>query len=213
GELLPLDERRGAAGRDPGPPRHRPRRGGRSAERERPARPAGLARGTSDAGVPDAVREGGVLLGSRGEPGTPAAAGARGVGRLPLPAVAAPGAYPRPLPRLLRPRARAAVARRARGRPRAVDLSRRRPQGPPRAHFHRFYAPGRALPSLAALEPGPALWISPADAAARGVADGADIRVFNERGEMRCRALVAYRGPAHSVWMPDGWDGRNRPTA
>ena len=86
-------------------------------------------------------------------------------------------------------------------------------QGRTLSHFHGFYDHGRALPSLAALEPGPALWISPADAAARGVADGADIRVFNERGEMRCRALVTDRVPAHTVWMHDGWDGLNRLTA
>jgi len=86
-------------------------------------------------------------------------------------------------------------------------------QGRTLGHFHGFYDHGRALPSLAALEPGPALWISPADAAARGVADGTDIRVFNERGEMRCRALVTDRVPARTVWMRDGWDGLNRLTA
>ncbi len=32
--------------------------------------------------------------------------------------------------------------------------------------------------------PEPALWISPADAAARGVIDGATIRIYNERGEL-----------------------------
>ena len=37
-------------------------------------------------------------------------------------------------------------------------------QGRTLAHFHGFYDHGRALPSLAALEPEPVLWISPADA-------------------------------------------------
>ena len=69
-------------------------------------------------------------------------------------------------------------------------------QGRTLAHFHGFYDHGRALPSLAALEPEPVLWISPADAAARGVADGAAIRMFNERGEMRARARVTDRVPA-----------------
>ena len=86
-------------------------------------------------------------------------------------------------------------------------------QGRTLGHFHGFYDHGRALPSLAALESGPALWISPADAAARGVADGADIRVYNERGELRARALVTDRVPARTVWMRDGWDGLNRLTA
>ena len=36
-------------------------------------------------------------------------------------------------------------------------------------HFHGFYDHGRALPSLAKADPEPALWISPSDAAPRGV--------------------------------------------
>jgi anaerobic selenocysteine-containing dehydrogenase len=86
-------------------------------------------------------------------------------------------------------------------------------QGRTLTHFHGFYDHGRALPSLAALESGPALWISPADAGARGVADGDPIRVFNERGEMRARAHVTDRVPARTVWMRDGWDGLNRLTS
>ena len=86
-------------------------------------------------------------------------------------------------------------------------------QGRTLGHFHGFYDHGRALPSLAALEAGPALWISPVDASARGVADGADVRVYNERGELRARALVTDRVPPRTVWMRDGWDGLNRLTA
>jgi anaerobic selenocysteine-containing dehydrogenase len=86
-------------------------------------------------------------------------------------------------------------------------------QGRTLAHFHGFYDHGRALPSLAALESEPVLWLSPADAAARAVADGAAVRVFNERGEMRARARVTDRVPARTVWMRDGWDGLNRLTS
>ena len=86
-------------------------------------------------------------------------------------------------------------------------------QGRTLAHFHGFYDHGRALPSLAALEPEPVLWISPADATARGVGEGARIRVFNQRGEMAARARVTDRVPAHTVWMRDGWDGLNRLTS
>jgi anaerobic selenocysteine-containing dehydrogenase len=86
-------------------------------------------------------------------------------------------------------------------------------QGRTLGHFHGFYDHGRALPSLAALEPEPVLWLSPADAAARAVADGAAVRVFNERGEMRARARVTDRVPAQTVWMRDGWDGLNRLTS
>jgi anaerobic selenocysteine-containing dehydrogenase len=82
-------------------------------------------------------------------------------------------------------------------------------QGRTLTHFHGFYDHGQALPSLAKADPGPALWISPADAAARGVADGAPIRIRNARGEMRARALVTPRIPAGTVWMRDGWAGLN----
>ena len=80
-------------------------------------------------------------------------------------------------------------------------------------HFHGFYDHGRALPSLAAADPEPRLWISPADAAGRGLGDGDDIRVFNARGEMRAKALVTDRVPAGTVWIHDGWDGLNTLTS
>jgi anaerobic selenocysteine-containing dehydrogenase len=86
-------------------------------------------------------------------------------------------------------------------------------QGRTLGHFHGFYDHGRALPSLAAAEEEPVLWISPADAAARAVADGASVRVFNGRGEMRARARVTDRMPARTVWMRDGWEGLNRLTS
>jgi anaerobic selenocysteine-containing dehydrogenase len=86
-------------------------------------------------------------------------------------------------------------------------------QGRTLGHFHGFYDHGRALPSLAAAEDEPVLWIAPADAAARGVADGAAVRVFNERGEMRARARVTDRMPTRTVWMRDGWEGLNRLTS
>ena len=75
--------------------------------------------------------------------------------------------------------------------------------------FHSFYDHGRALPSLAAADPEPRLWISPADAARRALGDGDDIRIFNERGEMRARAFVTDRVPPGTGWMRDGWAGLN----
>jgi anaerobic selenocysteine-containing dehydrogenase len=86
-------------------------------------------------------------------------------------------------------------------------------QGRTLTHFHGFYDHGRALPTLARVDPEPQLWISPVDATARGLADGASIRVYNERGEFRARALVTERMLAGSVWMRDGWGGLNRLTA
>jgi anaerobic selenocysteine-containing dehydrogenase len=86
-------------------------------------------------------------------------------------------------------------------------------QGRTLTHFHGFYDHGRALPTLAHADPEPALWISPADATARGVADGAPIRLSNARGEFRARAHVTDRIPPGTVWMRDGWEGLNRLTS
>jgi anaerobic selenocysteine-containing dehydrogenase len=86
-------------------------------------------------------------------------------------------------------------------------------QGRTLTHFHGFYDHGRALPSLAKADPEPELWIAPADAAARGIDDGAPIRIHNERGDMKARARVTSRIPAGTVWMRDGWDGMNRLTS
>jgi anaerobic selenocysteine-containing dehydrogenase len=86
-------------------------------------------------------------------------------------------------------------------------------QGRTLTHFHGFYDHGRALPSLAKADPGPRLWISPADAAARGLADGDPIRIANDRGAMAARAHVTDRVPAGVVWMRDGWEGLNRLTS
>ena len=79
--------------------------------------------------------------------------------------------------------------------------------------FHGFYDHGLALPSLAKADPEPVLWISPTDAAARGIADGAPIVMRNARGEMHCRAHVTARIPAGTVWMRDGWSGLNTLTS
>ena len=86
-------------------------------------------------------------------------------------------------------------------------------QGRTLAHFHSFFDHGRALPSLAKAEAEPNLWISPTDAAARSLADGAPIRIYNERGEFGARAHVTARIPPGTVWMHDGWEGINRLTS
>lgn len=81
------------------------------------------------------------------------------------------------------------------------------------AHFHSFYDHARALPTMAAREDAPDLWISPADAQARGVADGAAIELSNARGRFRARAKVTPRIPDGTIWMRDGWPGQNTLTA
>ena len=53
------------------------------------------------------------------------------------------------------------------------------------------------------------MWISIADAAARGLADGAAIRVYNARGELSARAHVTDRIPSGTLWLRDGWPGLN----
>lgn len=86
-------------------------------------------------------------------------------------------------------------------------------QGRTLTQFHGFYDHGQALPTLARLDPEPFLWISPADAAARGIQDGGPIRIFNDRGDFQARARVTGRVPAGTVWMRDGWTGLNRLTS
>jgi anaerobic selenocysteine-containing dehydrogenase len=86
-------------------------------------------------------------------------------------------------------------------------------QGRTLTHFHGFYDHGRALPSLAKLDPAPCLWISPLDAATRGLQNGAPIRIYNERGEFQAYAQVTERIPSGTVWMRDGWEGLNRLTS
>ena len=49
----------------------------------------------------------------------------------------------------------------------------------------------------------------PADAAARQVEDGQEVRLLNERGVLQVRAHVTDRVPAGTVWMRDGWTGLN----
>jgi anaerobic selenocysteine-containing dehydrogenase len=85
-------------------------------------------------------------------------------------------------------------------------------QGRTLTHFHGFYNNGRELPTLARRESAPTLWISPADAAIRQVADGAAIRIFNDRGDLLARARVTDRIPAGTLWMRDGWPNLNRLT-
>lgn len=69
--------------------------------------------------------------------------------------------------------------------------------------------------SLRAIEVEPLLEIHADDAAARGIVDGVTVRVFNARGEYRCRAEVSRRarpGVVHGMgiwWRKLGLDGTN----
>jgi anaerobic selenocysteine-containing dehydrogenase len=56
-----------------------------------------------------------------------------------------------------------------------------------------------------AAQPEPMVVLNPADAAARGVEDGAGVRVFNDRGSFSCRALVSDDARPGVIVAPMGW--------
>jgi len=98
----------------------------------------------------------------------------------------------------------------------APALARRFPLAmisPPARHF--LNSSFVNVPSLRALEGEPIVEIHPGDAAARGIANGAVVRVFNERGSHECRAEVSDKARPGVVnglgvwWRKFGRDGRN----
>lgn len=83
---------------------------------------------------------------------------------------------------------------------------------PPRHLLNSTFA---NIASLRELQGGPELLIHPADAAARAIADGQTVRVFNDRGEHRATAKVSDRARPSVVvafsifWHKDCPDGNN----
>ncbi len=69
--------------------------------------------------------------------------------------------------------------------------------------------------SLRAIEGRPTIELNPQDAAARGIAEGTEVRVFNDRGSTLCQAQVSERarpGVVHGFgvwWRKFGADGTN----
>lgn len=86
-------------------------------------------------------------------------------------------------------------------------------QGRTITHFHAFYDQGRALPSLARLNPAPELWVHPLDAAQRGLADGAAASIVNAGGALAVVARVTDAVLPGVVWLRDGWFGLNHLTS
>jgi len=86
-------------------------------------------------------------------------------------------------------------------------------QGRTFTSFHGFYDEARALPSLAKVNPGPELWISPTDAIDRGIRHGEAIEIVNDRATVEARAKVTDDVPPGVVWMRDGWVAVNRLTS
>jgi anaerobic selenocysteine-containing dehydrogenase len=84
---------------------------------------------------------------------------------------------------------------------------------PPARHF--LNSSFVNVPSLRAAEREPLLEIHPQDAAARGIASGAVVRVFNDRGEYLCKAEVSERARPGVVnglgvwWRKFGLAGTN----
>jgi anaerobic selenocysteine-containing dehydrogenase len=98
----------------------------------------------------------------------------------------------------------------------APDLAARYPLAmisPPARHF--LNSTFVNVKSLRAIEGEPLVEIHPHDAAARGIADGAIVRVFNDRGSYRCVAEVSERARPGVInglgiwWRKLGRDGTN----
>ncbi len=98
----------------------------------------------------------------------------------------------------------------------APELARRFPLAfisPPARNF--LNSSFANLPAFVAEERTPRVLLHPQDAAARGIADGAQVRVFNDRGSFAATAHVTDRARpgvavAPSVWWPKlAPDGRN----
>lgn len=97
-----------------------------------------------------------------------------------------------------------------------VQLAARYPLAflsPPARHFlNTSFA---NLPFALAAERAPRLEIHPGDAAARGISDGAAVRVFNDRGSITLRACITENARPGVVVTPSIWwrklspDGRN----
>ena len=82
-------------------------------------------------------------------------------------------------------------------------------QGRTFAHFHSFYDHARALPTLAAREEQPQLWMAPSDAEARDIDDGDIVEIRSTGAPFVAQAKVTRRMPPGAVWTRDGWPGFN----
>ena len=72
-------------------------------------------------------------------------------------------------------------------------------------HVHSVHSQHLDLPYIREQLPEPMLDIHPDDAGPRGIADGDVVRVFNDRGAFKLRALVAPSIKPGSVNAPQGW--------
>ncbi len=80
----------------------------------------------------------------------------------------------------------------------------------PAAH-HFLNSSFANLPSLQKGEKEPRIWIHPEDAAARGIANGDWLRVWNRRGDVRLQAVVSENVRPGVAWSPSLWWHRDSP--
>lgn len=80
----------------------------------------------------------------------------------------------------------------------------------PAAH-HFLNSTFSNIESLQKGEREPRIWVNPADARERGVADGDWLRVWNRRGETRLRAVVSDNVKPGVAWSPSLWWHRDSP--
>ena len=80
----------------------------------------------------------------------------------------------------------------------------------PAAH-HFLNSTFSNVESLMKSEKEPRIWINPVDAAARNIADGDELRVWNRRGEIRIKAVVSENVKSGVAWSPSLWWHRDSP--
>lgn len=80
----------------------------------------------------------------------------------------------------------------------------------PAAH-HFLNSSFANIPSLQKAEKEPRIWVNPKDAAARGIQNGDWLRVWNDRGEVRLKAVVSQNVKPGVAWSPSLWWHRDSP--
>lgn len=79
-------------------------------------------------------------------------------------------------------------------------------------HFHSFHDSHGKIPTLNAVESGPALWVHPRDARSRGIKDGDLAEMFNDRGRGRVKVEITTEVEAGHVSLNDCWPELNEVT-
>lgn len=78
--------------------------------------------------------------------------------------------------------------------------------------FHSFYDEGRMLSKVHQREPIAVVWVNTHDANARGIDDGVDVEIYNQKSVFPAKAYVSEAVVKGVLWMRDGWFGINHLT-